>query len=487
MSIASARALAATLAPKQPGHLITASDWNSLISVLLEYGDGLLDASARLAVAEAAILALDNRVDALDGLPARVQILEDQTAPLRENYLLTARTIAETVLVGQTAEIVFRATALDGSALRAPLPWLDVVTTWGRLAPVAGFTVRENAEENALSVQFNAAGEVRVRLRSQHARGVTAAQEGAFQNAMTARIVANGPTFGEAIASAGSPQDASVKQAYATMSTSYDSSANVRQYADAYHVQQSGSKFKYGKATGAVIARGEWETYRATVMAFAKPDAAAATADPTRGVATVQVSFREWIADWSDDYVQTFELDRAEWEREFNNKLNRDDLIPDAARQLDLHAKSGGALQYTRKLKAFEKAAELINPAGDPRVMQNKALLKVMAHAQMASPGADSLAASAFAQQAQVTAQASQIARVAQATASDAASTKQAVLVLETRVKAAEQSGKEISAGLKNIGDGVRGINVAEVSNLGQRLNVINESLVTLGNRITRP
>ena len=38
MSVASARALAATLGGKAPGHLITSEHWNQLVSVLLEYG-----------------------------------------------------------------------------------------------------------------------------------------------------------------------------------------------------------------------------------------------------------------------------------------------------------------------------------------------------------------------------------------------------------------------------------------------------------------
>ena len=58
--------------------------------------------------------------------------------------------------------------------------------------------------------------------------------------------------------------------------------------------------------------------------------------------------------------------------------------------------------------------------------------------------------------------------------------------MLEGRVKAAEQTGKEISAGLKNIGDGVNKINVAEVADLGGRLNKINLGLAELATRIPR-
>ena len=112
MTLDEARALAATLAPKSPGHLITAADWNALVSVLVDYGGALATLPDRMAAAEAAIAALSTRVDALDGLPARLQTLEEQTAPLRENYRLSVQTTAENFLVGQVAEIVFRASGI---------------------------------------------------------------------------------------------------------------------------------------------------------------------------------------------------------------------------------------------------------------------------------------------------------------------------------------------------------------------------------------
>ena len=68
------------------------------------------------------------------------------------------------------------------------MPWLDVVTTWGRLRAAPGFTVRDNAEENALSIQFNNAGEARVQLRSQHTKAFSASEEASFSVAMRAQV-----------------------------------------------------------------------------------------------------------------------------------------------------------------------------------------------------------------------------------------------------------------------------------------------------------
>ena len=485
MTLEEARDLAATLAPKSPGHLITAADWNSLVSVLVDYGGALADLPARMAVAEAAIAALGVRVDALDGVAARLQRLEEQTAPLRENYRLSVQTTAENFLVGQVAEIVFRATALDGSALPAPMPWLDIVATWGRLRAAPGFTVRENAEENAISVQFNNAGEVRVQLRSQFTKGFTPASEGAFANALTAQTSLAGTSVQQALATSASPQDPQAKLAFKALSLTYDASPTVRQYADGYIGQATGGKFQPGKFTG-IVKLGEWENYRATVMAFAKPDASALTADPTRGIATVQVTFREWIAHWSDDYIQEIEPVLPNWRDFLEQHRDRKDILTRAVTELDKRAKAEGALGHIRNLKAFDKAAGLINPGADATLAQAKELLQGAAQIQLGVGGADAQAAIGYAQQGQATQQAGLDARAAQATAQDAAGAKAAVLVLEGRVKAAEQTGKEISAGLKNIGDGVNKINVAEVADLGGRLNKINLGLAELATRIPR-
>jgi hypothetical protein len=365
------------------------------------------------------------------------------------------------------------------------MPWLDIVATWGRLRAAPGFVVRENAEENAISVQFNNAGEVRVQLRSQFTKGFTPLSESAFANALKAQTSAGGFTVAQALQASASPQDPQAKTAFKTLSATYDANPGIRQYADGYVGQFTGGKFQPGKFTG-VVKLGEWEEYRATVMAFAKPDASATTPDPTRGIATVQVTFREWIAHWSDDYIHELEPVLPDWTNLFEQNRNRADILPFAVDELDKRSKPGGALGHLRNLKAFDKAAGLINPGADPGLAQSKALLQGAAQIQIGIGGDDAQAAVSFAQQGQATQQAGQTARAAQATAQDAASTKTAVQVLEGRVKAAEQTGKEISAGLKNIGDGVNKINVAEVADLGGRLNKINLGLADLANRIPR-
>ena len=485
MTLEEARALAQTLAPKSPGNLITAADWNALVSVVVEYGNDLVGLPERVTAAETAIDALQTRVDALESLPGRVQALEDETAPLRAAYKLTVSTASENFLVGDVAEIVFRATALDGSPLAAPMPWLDVVATWGRLRGAPGFSVRDNAEENALSIQFNAAGLARVQLRSHFTKGFSATAESTFSNAMQLQVQTGGTTktARQILAASASPQDPDTKLVFKAMHLTYDANKSVRNYADAYVGQISGNVFQPGKI-GGIISLGEWQNYRATVMAFAKPDANPTTPDPTRGIATIQVNFREWIAHWSDDYVSTLDPVLPLWTNLLTQNLARTDVLPFAVSELDKRATTGGALGHVRNLLAFDKAAGGINPGSDGGLAQSKALLQGAVQMQIATGGADAQAAKSFALGGQATQQTGQTARAAQATAQDAASAKQSVVLLENRVKATEQAGKEITAGLKTIGDGVNKINVAEVADLGGRLNKIGLNLADLARKI---
>lgn len=484
MSVASARALAATLGGKAPGHLITSDNWNALVSVLLEYGIALDGLPERVGALEAALAVLDARVDALDGLPARLQTLEDETAPLRENYLLKVSTTQENVLVGQVAELVFQATRLDGSALAAPMPWLDVVTTWGRLRAAPGFTVRDNAEENALSVQFNSAGVARVQLRSQHTKGLSASEEASFGVAMRAQVGSTGRSVAAVLQDSESPQATETVLAYKTMHASYAGNRVVKAFADNYVTQFTGGKFSAGKVTPAFRPTGEWENYRATVMAFAKPDASATTPDPTRGVATVQVNFREWISHWSNDFIDDTLGVLPGWLGTITGNLGRIDLVPLIENELGRRVQNEGLLGQLRNVNAIEQALARTNPSTDPVVLQSKALLQGALQTQRASGNVDTVAMAGYGQQAQASTQVGQTAKAAQATAQDAAGAKQAVVLLESRVKAAEQTGKEISAGIRNIADATGKINVAEVADLGGRLNRINLDLVNIASKI---
>ena len=493
MTLQDAREQAADLGPKQAGHLIRHQDWNTLVSVLTTYGNSLDALTTDLAVLktelstlettmQAAIAALDARIDPLEGLPALVQKLDAETAPLRQNYLLKVSTAQENYLVGQAAELVFTATTLDGKPLPDPKPWLDVVATWGRLRAAPGFVVRENAEENALAVQFNNAGQVRLQLRSQFTKGLSPSAEGSFAGVLQAQAGSSGKTVMKVLQEAASPQDPEAQMAFRSISTMYEANATVRGYADTYLEQFTG-----GRVIGGVtLARGEWEHYRATVMAFAKPDTSALSPDPTRGVATIQVNFREWIPNWSHDHIEIFEEAEIDWGRIVKENLHLPDLVHRMVSELDKRANQRGMLGRIREMKALDKATSVINPGSDPALQQGKAMMMGAMQMQFATGTVDTGVAAGFGQQANVTQQVAQAAKAAQSTALDAAGAKQAVAVLESRVVAAEKTGQAISAGLRALGDGINKIDVVQVADLGSRLQSINTSLNGLATKINR-
>ncbi len=491
MTLEQAMAIVAGLGGKAPGHLIRAEDWNALVSVLDTYGaqidaldTGLQGLQAEVATLatnlQAAITALEARVAPLEGLDEVVARIDAETAPLRENYLLRVSTTSENYLVGQVAELVFTATALDGSPLPEPRPWLDIVTTWGRLRAAPGFVVRENAEENALAVQFNNTGQVRVQLRSHFTRGIAASTEAAFAGVLQAQAGSSGKTVMRVLQEAASPQDPEAQMAFRSISAMYEGNHSVRGFADTYLEQYTGGRI----IGGIVVSPGEWRNYRATVMAFAKPDAVATSPDPTRGVATIQVNFREWIPNWSFGHIETVDPVLPDWSRLLELNIRVPDLVHRMVSELDKRALNTGVLGRIRDMKALEKAASVINPGNDTLIQHGKAMMQGALQMQFATGSADTGVAGGYARQAGITQQVSQTAKAAQDTALDAATAKQAVTVLENRVRAAEQTGKEISAGLRSLGDGINKIDVVQVADLGSRLNAINTSLSGLASKI---
>jgi hypothetical protein len=91
--------------------------------------------------------------------------------------------------------------------------------------------------------------------------------------------------------------DDSVKQAYRTLSAEYDRSdaISVRSYVDTYYLKYAS---QITDARTSSTFRHRWRDYRTTVMAFAKADSDPRTPDHSRGVSTIQVTFRDWIGPW---------------------------------------------------------------------------------------------------------------------------------------------------------------------------------------------
>jgi hypothetical protein len=87
------------------------------------------------------------------------------------------------------------------------------------------------------------------------------------------------------------------------MADEYDrvDATSVRSFVDAYHLRESAGGTAALSPTitpGFRDFQGTWQDHRATVIAFAKADQDAATADQSMGIGAVTVTFRDWIRPW---------------------------------------------------------------------------------------------------------------------------------------------------------------------------------------------
>jgi hypothetical protein len=479
MNLNDTPAIAAALGGRQPGHLIQAADWNSVAEMLALFGTTLIDLGGRVTALEADVATLNTAVAALETVPERLATLEDNVGPLLENYLVKISTAAPNHLVGEVAEITISVLALDGSLITGDLPWVDVFATWGRLRAAPGFNVRANAQENALSVQVNAQGIARVQLRADATRGFEASDEQQFSNLLQTQV--GNKTMRQIFSEAPSPQDQTVKGAFAQIHTAYHGNQTTQRYLDGYVGQYTG-----GRVTLDRLPRlGTWEDHRTTVMAFAKPDADPRSPDPARGVASIQIEFREWISHWAGDFFGELADVTPQFDLVLEQQFEREEIVIGAIRELDLINKKTGPLGHIRHTLGMQVALSKINPGGDLVRQQAKDLIDGAMKAQLAAgAGGGTDMALGYAAQAQASNEASRQAQAASAQATQAQAMKAAVDVLEGRMKAAEETGRTITDSLTRIGDGVNKINVVEVADLGTRLQKINADISLLAGKI---
>ena len=294
-----------SLGNKAAGQLIKSEDWNALVAAVENLSESV-----------------DQRFEEVDGqlqnLSDRVEVLSTdftefrgQVEPLLgEYYRLTLQTTGTSFAIGELAEITAQVTDLRGNALDlsndADRPWIDfVVASWGQLRPVAGFESLGGAGDRTISVRTDAEGVARVQLRSDHAEGFTDEDEAEVAVSLQTTLPTTNLSIAETILSAATPLEAKGLGAFQVLTTEYDrtDALRVRNYADAYYLKNT-----------ALIAGGivppfthSWLDYRSTLMAFARRDSDPITPDQSRGVSSIQVTFRDWIFPWilTDYFVET--------------------------------------------------------------------------------------------------------------------------------------------------------------------------------------
>jgi hypothetical protein len=293
------------LGHKTAGQLIKSEDWNELVTAVDELSERV---DQRFTEVDVQLQSLGDRVGVLaDGLGEFRGLVEPL---LGEYYRLTLETTRTSYAIGELAEITARVTDLRGNPLNlsndADRPWIDfVVASWGQLRPVAGFESLGGAGDRTISVRTDAQGIARVQLRSDHAEGFTDEDETEVAVSLQTRLPTTNVSIAETILSAATPIEAKGLGAFQVLTTEYDrtDAPRVRNYADAYYLKNT------ALISGGIVPpfTHSWLDYRSTLMAFVRRDSDPVTPDQTRGVSSIQVTFRDWIFPWiiTDYFVET--------------------------------------------------------------------------------------------------------------------------------------------------------------------------------------
>lgn len=289
--------LADAIGNKVAGELIQSEDWNQLVNAL----DELVEASLieRVTTLETTMTSLGDQVTQLR---TDVTALQTVVNPLiAQYYRLNLSTERVNYALGELADITVQLTDLQGNPLSLTSqnrPWIDLVTTWGQFRPVSGFTSRGGVGDRTLSVQVNSEGLARLQLRSDYAEGLTDDDENEMAVVMRSQPQGLSQPIAQLILAATTPQEAS--PVYPLLRSQYQQSSRIQNYLDAHYLRHPALSVGTLRPDLGSI----WRNYRATVMAFAKPDADPTTPDPSLGVSSLQINYRDWIGPWIVDFIR---------------------------------------------------------------------------------------------------------------------------------------------------------------------------------------
>ena len=474
-----------TLDEKSPGHLIRHDDWNSLVTVVTHIAlaaKSLVDANLvnRVTTLETDVNSMKTK---LANVEASLNQIESQITPLLNNYQVTMKTSKQHYALGELCEITVQVNNLQGQFVN-PRPWVDFVGTWGKLKAAPGFTSGQLGEGGrSLSVQVNAQGMAKVLLSVNTSSVVTFNDELQVQAMLYSLSDDGQTTVVDAVMKAPTPGDARAKKGFKTLGREYEQTGSTawRKYANDLYS-------KYGRE--GIIHAGEWDERLATVLAFARPDGDPVTPDGARGVASIQVSFRDWVSAWGHDYT----IDTGSMEVELGGKWTH---IVDAEIEMPLdkllhvvkddltHKTHWGRDKYMQAAQgALDKIGRSGNPARQERVAQ-------AAHAVAAQAASESKFVSSGEQQGVPVMEAhlatsrdtQKVSQQVEAVTQQVQQTQglsQAVSVLEGRMQSTEQVGRSIQGSLQLINENVRGINALDETSLKGGVQKISAEIAAI-------
>lgn len=280
---------------KKPGFLIMSKDWNALVEAV----------NANNTAINQRVDALSNVVEEVRGelsaLGTDIAGLQSFVTRFTEQYFqLDISTTKVNYAIGELAELTVQVKNFEGESLSFEnnnRPWVDLVTSWGQFKPVAGFSSRGGVGDRTLSVQVNASGQAKVQIRSDYAEGLSEEDDNEMSATLTTRPAETNKPIYDLILEASTPIEA--RPAYQVIDAEYAKSPRLRTYIDTHYLRSPVLK----TATVIPAYRTRWRDYRATVMAFVKPDSNPTTPDASQGVSSLQVTFRDWIGPWIDYYI----------------------------------------------------------------------------------------------------------------------------------------------------------------------------------------
>lgn len=480
------------LAPKSAGHLIKHNEWNTLVDSVLAITGAVTVNQQRLDQVEADALTLRSDLDAavarLDTVEQDFEVLSGQVAPLLDQYLV--RTSCERVryAMGEVCEITAEVTTLAGEPVSGR-PWVDFVTSWGRLRSVSGFTSRAGVGDNSLSVRVDNQGIARVLLRADHTEGFTETEELEVQGSLQTLVEASNASIAQTILNASGPTEFTAQAAYSALSFEYErnDSNTMRSYVDTYFVRTP----EYQVRPIRPNPFSNWRDYRATVMAMAKPDGDPTTADYSRGGSSIQITFRDWISYWINNYV----LDVNPAIQAVLPELEPIFTLPVAEATFqfeDLMANQLFNMGVIGRMKTFDVLKQAVGQVGgatDPVMAQFKDQVANAVAIQEANDvnqwiySIDSSAAEgtpsavAFLEMQQQSAELS-------GKVQETADVGQSIAVLEGRMQAAEGVGVNIDQRLNLINDSVKAINVFDDTSIQSGVNKITADIELIRNQL---
>lgn len=288
------------LGNKVAGQLIRSEDWNALVAEVEKINTSLRGRIDELASnVDARITGIEERIGPLE---SEVIALREQITPfLGQFYRVTLETTKRNYAIGELAEVTARVTDLQGNPI-ASRPWVDFVTVWGQLKPARDFDDRSGAGGHTISVRTDPEGVAKVMLRSEYVEGITHAEEDDVSVALASTLPQSTVTIADSILNSRTPLEAKNTGAFRMLSVEYDrpDAMSVRKYVDTHFVRNP----ILNRPPFQPVFGQRWRDYRSTVLASVKDDSDPRTPDQSRGLTSIQVTFRDWIGPWIIlDYV----------------------------------------------------------------------------------------------------------------------------------------------------------------------------------------